>query len=290
MPAIYEAHDSPQLSPSEGGQSGSARVAYNILDASTPIIARQLVVTLAPLTVILGDELLVRQTIEIAPDGPDIWKALVSYGPEQHPKSRERPQPGTWKFSFSTKGGRNRVTKSLETISRHWIAAKDDPAPNLKGAIEYDGERVNGVEIYVPNLSFDITAYYDPPDVTTEFMRDLARATPRYNSDNWLGFDPGEVLFIGSTGDGDIPLVSGQRVAPIAVTHSFECSENVVNLDAQFDEGSPQVSIDAKGFEYVWYRFKKDHNDTQPLMTPRHAYVERLYKPLAFGPFFGFGT
>ena len=87
---------------------------------------------------------------------------------------------------FAT-GGKHKVSKSKQTISRHWESAADE-APDLKGAINYDGEKVRGVEIYVPNCTFSITAYYEPSQVTTNLMRELARKTPRFNSDNWLRF------------------------------------------------------------------------------------------------------
>jgi hypothetical protein len=287
---IYEASDSPRTKSAESGEGGSATVSYNVLETDTAATARALAKALAPLAVAVDLETLVRQEIDVQPTGYDCWRVDVSYGPESDSQSQETPEPGTWKFDFDTSGGRHKVTKSLATISRHWKSGTDE-APDLKGAIGYDGERVNGVEILIPVLKFTITAYYDPTDVTTELMRTLARATPRYNSDSFLGFDEGEVLYLGTSGSGDIPTVAGQRVAPIALKHSFEASENLEDIDPDFTLGDPQVPIDAKGWEYVWYRYKKDLDSAdQPLLVPVHAYVEQLYKPLAFAAFFGFGA
>lgn len=288
MPHIYLASDGLDVDGKDNGEGGSTRLAYHVLEAATEGEARALAAAIAPLAYVAGVETLVRQAINIKPTGFDCWRAEVDYGPEGDEDSQEQPEPGTWKFSFDTTGGRHRVTKSKQTISRHWKSGTDE-APDLEGAIEYDGERVNGAEIYVPNLAFTITAYYDPMAITPAFMKTIGRASARMNTDTWLTFDPGEVLFLGGKAEGDIPTVAGQRVAPIAVQLFFEMSENITNLDPSFTLGDPQAQIDARGWDYVWYRFKKQIDDDQPLLTPVHAYVEEMYDPLAFGAFFGFG-
>ena len=61
-------------------------------------------------------------------------------------------------------------------------------------------------------------------------MKDLARKTGRTNAAAWLGFAEGEVLYMGSTGDGDVPLTCGARVKPIPIVHKFAASENIENL------------------------------------------------------------
>ena len=118
------------------------------------------------------------------------------------------PEAGFWRFSFDTTGGSHKITQSLETIHRV-EADPADPAPDLKQAIGWDGKKVNGVEIVVPKLEFDITAYYAPASITSDYMKNLARKTGRTNDGAWLGFDEGEILYMGSTGDGDVPLASG---------------------------------------------------------------------------------
>lgn len=287
MSQIYEASESPDVDSASSGQGGRARLTYHVLETATEGQARGLAAGFAPVAYLAGAELLVRQTINVKPTGPDCWRAEVEYGPESESQSQEQPEPGTWKFSFDTTGGRHKVNKSKQTKSRHWKSS--DEAPDLEGAINYDGERVNGVEIYVPNLSFTITAYYDALLITPAFMRTIGRASARMNTDTWLGFAPGEVLFLGGQADGDIPTVAGQRVAPIGVKLSFEMSENVEDLDPEFEFGVPAAPINARGWDYVWYRFKKDPTSDQPLLKPAHAYVEEMYSPLAFVPFFGFG-
>lgn len=286
---IYEDAASDYGSIAENGEGGTWHKLYNATGTTDSAVAVALAKTVAPLALLVGVETLVRTAIDPKNTGFDAWKLDVSYSPENKKKSQERPKPGTWKFSFNTSGGRHKIVKSKQTISRHWYTG-NDPAPDLKSAIGYDGSKVNGVEVYVPNGAFTITAYYEPTLVTPQLMREFGRKTPRTNSDVWLGFQPGEVIYYGTEGQGDIPTVAGQRVSPIALRHYFDASENRTNIDPLFTNGTPQASINAKGWEYLWYRHREVETTGVVLPEARWAYVERLYDDMHFADFFGFGN
>jgi len=229
--------------------------------------------------------LLVRQEFIPKVTGPDSWDIDIRYGTEDDRKSHEVPEAGFWRFSFDTTGGSHKVTQSLETIHRV-EADPADPAPDLKQAIGWNGTKVQGVEIVVPKLEFNITAYYEPASITSDYMKNLARKTGRTNAAVWLGFAEGEVLYMGSTGDGDVPLASGARVKPIPIVHKYAASENVTAL-AVGDMTVPTK----KGFEYLWVRYKQiESADAKNLIPkPVHAYVERVYEKVDFAALFGFG-
>jgi hypothetical protein len=285
---VYEKFGSPDgrfVNPVDGAGS-SFTYTYVVLGTDNVTTATGAVAGAAPLVYLANDgQLLVRQEFIPRVTGPDSWEVDVRYGTEDDRKSHEAPEAGFWRFSFDTTGGSHKVTQSLETL--HRVAADPaDPAPDLKQAIGWDGKKVNGVEIVVPKLEFDITAYYAPGTITTGYMKDLARKTGRTNSLEWLGFAEGEVLYMGSTGDGDVPLACGARVKPIPITHKFAASENVTALVV----GDMTVPS-KKGFEYLWVRYKQiESPDTTNLIPkPVHAYVERVYEKVNFATLFGFG-
>lgn len=308
MTEIYERVRSGRTSVADKGEGGSEDKHYQVLGTTSKATALALARALAPLAVAAGEETLVRQSVVAdATDAVDVWNVDVHYGPESDEKSKERPQPGTWTFSFSTTGGR--ATKTVAKMrSRHWASSSSE-APNLKGALNWDGKSVKGVDVVVPNLKFQIKAYYEPQAVTTTFMRELARKTARTNSDKWLGFEPGELLYFGGEAQGDIPTVAGQRVAPIPVTHYFEAQENLADVPelsgiagvnqgkaVEFDEeGVPsgevaQTAIIKKGWWYLWVKFRKQlGDDNQVVGVPEHVYVHQPYEELKFLDFFGFG-
>ena len=285
---VYEKFGSPDgrfVNPVDG--AGSAfTYTYVVLGTDNVTTATSAVATAAPLVYLANDgQLLVRQEFIPRVTGPGSWEIDVRYGTEDDRKSHEVPEAGFWRFSFDTTGGSHKVTQSLETIHRV-EADPADPAPDLKQAIGWNGTKVQGVEIVVPKFEFNITAYYEPASITADYMKNLARKTGRTNAALWLGFAEGEVLYMGSTGDGDVPLASGARVKPIPIVHKYAASENVTAL-AVGDMTVPTK----KGFEYLWVRYKQiESADTKNLIPkPVHAYVERVYEKVDFAALFGFG-
>jgi hypothetical protein len=296
MPEIWEANDSEDLEIAERGEGGSFALRYHVRDCPDSGTASSLARALAPLAVAAGAETLIRQRVHTTRRGHRFYGVEVTYGPESDPQSQEPPQAGTWKFSFDTTGGRHTIT-TARMISRHW-GPDFGEAPNLQGAINWDAESktCKGVEIPVPALKFTITAYYEPTAVTPSFMREVARKTARTNTDTWLGFEPGEVLYFGGQAQGDIPTIAGQRVAPIAVAHQFEASENQTLEVEGFDsgkkaDGTEQNEIKKRGWDYFWIWFKRrvEEDFSKVVGRPAYGYVHRPLPEMNFTDFFGFG-
>jgi hypothetical protein len=125
----------------------------------------------------------------------------------------------------------------------------------------------------VPKLEFSITAYYAPQAVTTTFVANIARNTGKVNSATWLGFAAGELLFLGGSGQGDIPTVAGQRVKPIPITFKFAASENRTNIKVG------DITVPSKaGWDYLWVRYEKIEDAGFVFPIPVHAYVEKVYE------------
>lgn len=286
MPTVYEKYGSPEgrfVNPVDGAGS-SFTYTYVVLGETNVTLATSAVAAVAPTGYLANDgQWLIRQEFIPKPTGPDSWDIDVRYGTEDDRKSQEVPEAGFWKFSFDTTGGSHKITQSLETISSV-NAYGNDPAPDLQGAIGWDGKKVNGVEIVVPKLEFSITAHYAPGAVTTTYMKTLAQNTGRTNSGTWLGFAAGEVLYLGTTGDGDVPLVSGARFKPIPLTHKFTASQNRTNIAI----GAMTVAS-KKGFEYLWVRYKQGESadGANVVPVPTHAYVERVYEAANFATLLG---
>lgn len=285
MVTVYEKAGSPRarfVNPVENNGS-SIDFTYVVLGTQSEITAANGALLIAPLAYLVNDEWLVRQEVSPQPTGPDSWDVTVRFGSEDQRKSREKPQPGTWHFSFDTAGGTHKITQSLKNVWRG-ERSSSNPAPDLLGAIGYDGKKVQGVEIVVPKLEFSITAYYAPQAVTTTFMANIARNTGKTNNDPWLGFAAGEILFLGGSGNGDIPLVHGQRVKPISVTFKFAASENRENIKV----GDILVPS-KKGWEYLCVKYEKVEDAGFVFPIPVHAYVDQVYEDTSFRNLFQFG-
>ena len=93
----------------------------------------------------------------------------------------------------------------------------------------------------------------------------------------FLTFQPGEVLFLGTTG----------RWGPQTETnlsYKFALSENASGLS--FGE---LTGIDKKGWEHAWVSHRSDEDQGKGVKVPQYVYVERIYEPVALATALGFG-
>lgn len=285
---VWEAVDAPEA---ELAKQASASTKYWATGSDVEADVVYAVAAAAPFTIDCGGKLAIRSAINARRRAEDFWEVSVKYTDEERKESEEDPEESTWRFSFDTTGGTHKITQSLATTERYHRTSAN-PAPDLRGAIGWDGKKLNGCEIVIPKLEFTVEIYYDPADLTTNLAVALARNTGKTNNAAWLNFAECEVLFMGATGDGDRPLASGQRVKPAKVVFKFACSENRTSIpvgDIALKSGGAGANVDKKGWEYLWvyYTVKDDGVDGISYPTPEWAYVERVYPSLDFATFFG---
>ena len=289
---VWEAADSEDAKSAKDVSGNKRYFVSGSFDRNDAIEA---VAAAAPLFLEVGNAYAIRSSIDPKelPSADGMWDVKVSYVDEDDEKSEEDPEEGTWQFSFDTTGGDHEITQSLSTVERYYRTT-GNRAPDLKGAIGWDGKKLNGTKIVIPKLEFQLDVYYDSASVDTIFAANLSRATGKVcdDEDGWLGFEAGEVLFLGSTGSGDKPTRYGQRVKPAKVTFKFACSENRTDITigelALKSGDAAAAAISKKGWEYLWvYYTKKDTVDGIVYPTPEWAYVEKVYREMTFGDFFG---
>lgn len=215
---------------------------------------------------------LLRKSVEISERlNLDTWKVVVRYELPERGEEPEEPEPV---FSFDTGGGTQHITQSLETKGKFGPVASE----LLGGAIGFDGENVEGVDITVPVYNFSETHFLAPTVVTEAFRLALFRATGSVNSDSFRGFSPGEVLFLGASGSrqGDDPEDRWE------VTYKFAASKN--RTDIQVGDIGP---ISKQGFEYMWVQYAPDVDDDKKILIkkPVAVYVERVYPETSFSVF-----
>ena len=201
----------------------------------------------------------------------DTWKVLAHYeslGIDTAAGGEESS------FSFDTGGGRHRLTQSLGTTSYAPPAVPPDPAltpPDMGGAIGYDGEHIQGVDITVPVYNFTETHYLPVATVTTGYKTTLADLTGTVNDGAFRGFPAGEVLFLGASG-------SRRNEEKWAITFRFARQKNVTGLTV-----GTIVAIDKLGWQYLWVRYKDDVKDDRKVRIPAFVYVEDVYESASFG-------
>jgi hypothetical protein len=97
--------------------------------------------------------------------------------------------------------------------------------------------------------------------------------TGKVNSNPFMGFAPGEVLFEGASG-------SKQDAGIWDVTYKFKASENVEQLG---NVGGIMVGA-KRGWDYFWVQYMESADENTRTKQPMAAYVEVVYKEANFSP------
>ena len=241
------------------GSRARAEICYAAFDATDELQVRTLALaTLARtylgliLTNVMLDERLNATT----------WKVRAIYEAPQV-QQQENPEPT---FAFDTGGGTQHITQSLVTQGRYGPSA----STALAGAIGFDGQNVNGVDITVPVYQFSETQFFIPSYVTQAYKLGLMSTTGTVNQAPFRGFNAGEVLFLGASG-----TRKGLAVAdPWEISFKFAAQENQDALTVGGISG-----ISKRGWDYLWVQYGADVDPTAKVLIkkPIAVYVEKVY-------------
>jgi hypothetical protein len=193
------------------------------------------------------------------PVGENFWYGTVLYG------LRERPEAGSSSFNFDMGAGSYHITHSLQTIQAK--APAGQTAPDFKGAINVHEDRVEGVDIMMPEFRFAETHYLPVGVVTAGYINTVFGLVAQTNSTAYKGFAIGEVIFEGAAG--------AQRGGEDwEITYRFAVSPNRTGITIGDITG-----INKKGWQYLWVLYEKTKDATAKKYVRRAvaAYVEQVY-------------
>lgn len=255
-------------------QDESVTLTYNVWNTYDDAEVRNLVLSTAP--AVYGLTFLERSTIEIEPaadtDG-SVWKAYVEYVPYKEIDNQPPSPASPISFSFNTDGSRERIYQSLETVDKYVDPnLANQNIPDFKGAIGVSESGVEGVEVVVPQLAYSRTYRLPSGFISDAYITNvLNKLTGTTNAQPFLGFQPGNVLFLGARGQGTV----GEEMD---ITFSFQ-----LERERTFDVG-PIQNVFKKGFDYLWVRYtrKEDANAKTVVERPTHVYIEKVYESANF--------
>jgi hypothetical protein len=214
------------------------------------------------------DYTIIKSDVELNQVGDYEWEATVKYTlPELEGGSSSYVELG-----FAMDGGSQTITKSILVRSSHSATSITDPIPDLKGAIGYTKNGIQGTERLTRGLTFTITAYFAPVIWTSTYIKTLYNISKCYNDDVFFTFAAGEVLFINASGQG-----SYYKVVP--VTFNFVASPNI---SGAADPGFPALTM--LGHDVVDYLYYEGTDGTSDdlIMVPSYRYVHQIYEPADF--------
>lgn len=232
-------------------KQGGRELVYDVVGTDDEAAVETLLLATAPATY-GGLEL---ESIEAEPVGNGSWKGYARY-----------VRINDEEYTFSTGGGSERVTQSLETVDSYAPAGMT--APDFGGAIGVTDDRVEGVDVPSPKYEFSETHYLADATVTQSYKLALFALTGRVNDATFRGFAAGECLFLGANG-------SKRGDERWGITYHFACQPNLTGLSVGTITG-----IAKKGWEYLWVRYGtfEDTAAYQLVQRPTAAYVERVFE------------
>jgi hypothetical protein len=224
-----------------------------------------------PAYVISNYGVLWKQDIQCSRGPHDHWTVRIPYAP---PKN----ETGEWTWDFDTTGGTVHLTQAKEEIARYPTAT----APNQLGAIAIDGDEVKGVEIIIPAMKINVQYKHPQGVLTLAKAKFLNNMTGMVNSDTFLTFAPGEVLFLGARG-------SDGTQSEATVSYSFAMAANASGLTIGDIAG-----VAKKGWEVAWIRYHDTitmaDGKEMPTRVPKFVYVDRVYETIPMATALGFGS
>jgi hypothetical protein len=204
-----------------------------------------------------------------------------------------RYETGESEYNFDTGG--NTVTRkySKETIKR-WDSTGVATTPNFKNAVNYDGEKVGGVDVVVPAYKWSETHYLSLAFVTQAWRLRMADMTGTVNNAAFRGFAAGEVLFQGVSGKlrgredwqmkfsfSASPNIESFTIGDITATGdggAASSSGTAISSSSSGADALNRIEGGAKdGWDYLWVYFEDVQSGNSLIQVPKLASVERIY-------------
>ncbi len=265
MPRIFsfdETPDSREFSLADKKYSLRFKAVGNVDDFFVQAYA----LSATPLVVVTIVGILRRADIKVSPDGDAQYLVTVDY-------TANKTDNGSYTFDFDTTGATVKIKAAKEHVETYPTSGNP-----YKGAINVDQDgKVQGSDIVIPMLKLSVKFSHPQGVVDVPFARMLSRATGHTNSDGFLSHDPGELLYLGSSG-------SDGSEAAADVTYHFASSENVDDLS--FGEITDIVK---QGHHLAWVEFKDEVDSGNPVQQPKAVHIERVYDAIGFADTFGWG-
>ena len=217
--------------------------------------------------------------------GDKAWQVTIAY--EKMGADSTETTPIRRARSFDTTGGSTHVTTApvvgtltkplVNNGERRWGSSGENTnVPRNYGAIGVDGERVNGVEIEVPGLTWE--EVYDVPSsyITSAYIRKVAATTKSINDATFRGFASGEVFFHGCSGSQEWDADRGD--GPWNLRYRFTAAPNCGNGKTLSSLAIGSITgVEKNGHDYLWVVYEKKEDSSSLVQVPKFVYVNQVY-------------
>lgn len=209
--------------------------------------------------------------VECVPQGGGVWicTAVFSLRVPTDSQNEEDTEALGPSYTIDLTAGTIHITQSLETTGAYSVDATTPP--DYAQAIGVTKDSITGTDIFAPKFEFGLTVKTYP--LTLEFIRVLRAAVAKTNDAPWKGFDTGEVLYLGLTGQCEPNELW-------KLNHKFAVGEN---KDVKV---TPSLTVPKAAWEYLWVAYKPGRigsgTGAVVAQVPRYVYTERVYDATDF--------
>lgn len=172
---------------------------------------------------------------------------------------------------FSGTGGTQHITQSIATVNSYGVSG-GPTIPDMKRAINYDGQGVLGVEKIIPIYNWnEIHSLEDSELNIGAYYGTTGTVNSASFNDMWgNAFAAGEVLFLGADG---IEREDGLW----EVQFKFSYQPNQTGLSV-----GDVTGITKRGWDYLWISYKDEVGANKKIKVPEFVYVEQIYEYVDF--------
>lgn len=205
---------------------------------------------------------------------PEIWSGGLDYSAIPFTAGSNRPRAvGESTFQFDGTGGSTLITHAYAQTKY------GASAPDYGNAINVTEEGVGGTEVTVPACAFSIRQRFDGATITLAWLRTVTLLTGSVNNGTFLGFEAGEVIFLGPAGSQPIHYISGSSPTPgpADVEFKFAASPNLTNLTI-----GPVTGINKPGHDYLWVKYRPTKVGQALVQEPIGVYVAQISPRASF--------
>lgn len=275
----YELYNSRRVNI--GFDAQSAVLSFFCRGTTDDVLARAAIIGITPI-LFFG---LLFEDLDITPLGGGCWTAEAKYNsfvptanpgmggaspPPPPPNAPAGTDPAGAGFAFDISVVTENVKIAKETTEMAGRFGNIAPDPkNVIGATA-DGE-VKGCDRYTPKFEWSVTRKFG--FVTLNYYKTLMGLVGTTNKFPWYGFNNGELLSVGASGN-------GKDAASVEVTMKFAAQPNQGVIASQPPiEICDGLAVQSKfGWEYLDVYYMQQPDASVLTMNPEFAYVFRIYE------------
>lgn len=280
----YEFTESPK-SVTLGGETESLTLVYVVIGTEDEKVAIATAVDATSAIYSGRTTTLKRQPASASKQGNEFWYVDIPYETDAAGGQPEAPpKPYEYVITNQTGTGNVKITKAKALADeKSWDAAAP---PDTNFAIGFDGKKVNGVDILTGSTKMSLKVTYPARVITQQQLAawNSYAAEPHYNNDNFLGYEAGELLYVGNNATVTIDMARGDVTSDVAVTFDFLVSPN---QKQPYTVAGITMETDRKGWDYVDVRYEKSEDGGALVPKALYVYVWRVYDSQSFGSLFG---